>query len=70
MKWSKILHCLAVASVALGILSFLTTYIAGEEGRFLGFSQEHLYKDAFFFVLLAIVFALGVIIHSNKEKPE
>ncbi|GMQ95427.1 MAG: hypothetical protein BMS9Abin13_540 [Patescibacteria group bacterium] len=68
MKWSNILHYLAVASIALGILSFAATYIAGEEGRFLGLDQEHLYKDAFFFILLAIAFALGVIIHKDKEK--
>lgn len=68
MKWSVILHYLAILSVSAGALSLLGAWLAGEGGRLLGLSQGHLYNDAVVFVLLSIAFALGVIIHRQTEK--
>jgi len=70
MKWSPILHFLTVISVTMGFLSLVGAWIAGEGGRFLGFSQEHLFNDATVLMLLAIGLALGVLIHRDQEKEQ
>lgn len=67
-KWSPILHTSAVIVVALGILALLGAWLAGEEGRTLGLSQEHLFSDAIALFLLGISLQLGTLVHRDIER--
>lgn len=69
MAWSKLLHFLAVILGIIGFLALVGAWIAGD-GEFLGFEQAHLFSDANSLLLLAILFALGTLIHQNLEKAQ
>lgn len=69
MGWSKLLHVLAVIVGIVGFLALVGAWIAGDED-FLGFAQEHLFSDATGLLLLAILLALGTLIHQNIEKGQ
>ncbi|MCH7568011.1 MAG: hypothetical protein IIA87_01185 [Nanoarchaeota archaeon] len=68
MKWSPILHILTMIIGLVALLSLIGAWIAGENGRFLGFSQIHLFYDAISLFLFAILAALGTLIHQNEER--
>ena len=68
MKWSPILHILTMIIGLVALLSLIGAWIAGENGRFLGLSQIHLFYDAISLFLFAILAALGTLIHQNEER--
>ena len=70
MKWSPVLHYLTVIAAGFGFLSLIGAWIAGEEGRVFGFTQEHFFNDAQSLFLLSIALGLGVLIHRDIEKEE
>ena len=67
MKWSPILHRIALVSGVLGVLALIAAWIASS-GTFLGFTQAHFFEDAKALLLVSIAFGIGTLIHQNQEK--
>ncbi len=68
MKLSKVMHAIAILVSILGVLVLFGAWIAGQNGTFIGFSQEHLFYDAIVFQLIAIAFAACTLIRMQLEK--
>lgn len=68
MNWSIILHKVTIIVGFIGFLALIAAWIAGENGRFFGQTQQHLFYDSFALFMLAILLAIGTIIHQNEEK--
>ena len=68
MKWSSTLHTLTVLVGCMGVLALLGAWFTGENGVFLGFSQEHLFNDAITLLLIAIWISLGTLIHVKNHR--
>ena len=67
MKWSSILHTIAMVTGIVGVLALITAWIAGS-GTFLGLTQEHFFEDAKALLLASIAFGIGTLIHQHEEK--
>ena len=67
-QWSPILHTSAVIVIAVGILTLLAAWLAGETGTVAGLSQRHLFSDATVFLLLGISLQLGTLIHRDIKR--
>jgi len=68
MKWSPILHHVAMISGILGILSLFGAWIVRTYGTFLGLSQGDFYNDAITLLLVSIAFGVGTLIHRDQER--
>lgn len=68
IKWSPILHFIAMISGIVGALALIAAWIATFSGSFLGLSEEHLFNDAKTLLLVSIAFGIGTLIHHNEEK--
>lgn len=67
MKWSQILHISTMLIGIVGFLALIGAWIARNE-TFFGRTQQHFFNDAISLILLAILFALGTLIHQNEER--
>ena len=68
MKWSPILHKIAMVTGIVGFLALVGAWIATLNGTFLGQTQDHLFNDAKGLLLTSIAFGIGTLIHQNEEK--
>ena len=67
---SKTSHTLKKFSAVigvLGILSLLLAWVAEFRGFVFGFESRHWYNDAIVFLLVAIWFKLGAILHKGDS---
>ena len=70
MKFSQILHGIAAISGVVGFLALIVAWVAGTNGTFIGFSQQHLYNDTTGLLLISIAAGLGTLIHLKLESKE
>lgn len=67
MRWSKIFHFLSCIFGIFGFLSLVFAWLAGENGRFLELSQNHLFNDAIILTLISITSGVAAIYHKWEE---
>lgn len=67
MPFSRFLHSLSVLFGVAGFLTLIGAWAAGN-GRFLGLTQDHLYKDCLALLTLGILFAIGANYHQRVEE--
>jgi len=67
MKWSSFLHAIAAITGVWGALALGAAWMAGS-GTFLGFPEEHFFKDAVGLLLISIAFGIGTLIHMQQER--
>lgn len=68
MKWSPILHMIAMITGIIGFLALVGAWIATVNGTFLSQTEQHLFNDAISLLLVSIAFGIGTLIHQNEEK--
>lgn len=68
MKLSKVFHVVTIIVGLAGVVALVGAYIAGPTGTILGFTQEHLFKDAGIRILLAILLQLATMHHMKLEE--
>ena len=68
MKLSKLAHLLSIVIGIAGAVCLISAWAAGEDGRFLGFSQAHLFNDAIVLELIAIAMALCTLVRLQLER--
>ena len=69
MGWSSIVHALTSITGLASIAAMICMWIFGENGLWI-FSKQDLYNTSIILILIAIWFALGVLIHLVKEDKE
>jgi len=70
MKWSILYNIIATISGTFGILALIGAWTASSSGTAFGFTQSQLYNDAHGLILLAILFAIGTLVHHNNEDDK
>lgn len=68
MKLSKMMHVVSWLFGWAGLFALIGAWVAGENGRFLGFLQGHLFNDAIVFELMAIAASVCTQTRMQLEK--
>lgn len=68
MKLSKLIHLISILVGIAGAGCLFGAWIAGDNGRFSGFSQAHLFNDAIALELIAIAASICTLVRIELEK--
>jgi len=67
MNWSEVYKLIAVIAAAVGTITLIGAWVAGEKGTFASFSQNRLYIDATNLLLVSIAFGIVSLISNPKR---
>ncbi|MEO8436660.1 MAG: hypothetical protein ABI596_17310 [Pyrinomonadaceae bacterium] len=65
---SKFLHRMGLLFTLLASIPWAAAWIAGEDGRVWGLTQNRLYLDAICFLLVAAGLRIGCLMHHLEER--
>lgn len=68
MKKSSFIHVVAIVTGIWGALALIGAWLAGENGTFFGFSQQHCFYDAIILTLISISAGVCAIYRRDLEK--
>ena len=67
MKLSKLIHLISILVGIAGVFCLFGAWLAGENGNYLGFSQNHLFLDAIVLELIAIAASICTLVRIQLE---
>lgn len=68
MKWSLLLHTIAVIAGVLSLVALIVFWITSAQEGIRLFSSEHVWKDVVGLALVSITFGIGTMIHRSLEE--
>lgn len=68
MKLSKMIHLFSILVSIVGALALVGAWVAGEQGRFLGLTQSHLFNDAIVLQLMAVAASVCTLVRLQLER--
>ena len=68
MTYSKTIHYISIVTGIWGLIALIGAWLAGENGRIFGFTQQHCYNDAIVLTLISISAGICAIYRYQIEK--
>ena len=68
MKKSKLIHLSSIILGVWGGFALIFAWLADDSGTIMGFSQQHLYNDAFILELIAISAGVCALYRRQMER--
>jgi len=68
MKKSSLIHGVSIVTGIWSALALVGAWLAGEDGTFLSFSQQHLYNDAIVLQLITIGAGVCALYRRQLER--
>lgn len=68
MRYSALIHLVSIIAGIIGFLALIGSWIAGQNGTWLGFTQEHCINNAIVFTLISISAGVCAIYRRQTEQ--